>query len=93
MRFSEALIQEHAPIRRALNVLEKMAENAGNGVPYSSRAVVTEYFDRFPAPDGAEWFVVTTIVEDPVYLTGRFITSSHFRREPDSSKWAPRPCR
>ncbi len=64
-----------------------------NGVPYSSRAVVTEYFDRFPAPDGAEWFVVTTIVEDPVYLTGRFITSSHFRREPDSSKWAPRPCR
>jgi len=32
------------------------------------------------------------IVEDPVYLTGRFITSSHFRKEPDGSKWNPRPC-
>jgi len=63
-----------------------------NGVPFSERATVTEHFDRFPSPDGAEWFVVTTIVEDPVYLTGRFITSSHFRKEPDGSKWNPRPC-
>lgn len=64
-----------------------------NGVPYSDRAVVTEYFDRFPSPDGTEWMAVTTIVEDPAYLTARFITSSHFRREPDDSKWNPRPCR
>lgn len=64
-----------------------------NGVPYSERAVVAEYFDRFPSPDGTEWFTVTTIVEDPVYLADRFITSSHFRREPDASKWTPRPCR
>ena len=64
-----------------------------NGVPYSARAVVTEYFDPFPAPDGADWFSVTTIAEDPVYLMGRFITSSHFRREPDSNKWSARPCK
>ncbi len=64
-----------------------------NGVPFSERATVAEYFDRFPSPDGAEWFVVTTIVDDPVYLAGRFITSSHFRKEPDGSTWNPRPCK
>jgi hypothetical protein len=66
-----------------------------NGVPYSQNAEVTEYYDRFPTPDGAEWFVVTTVVHDPMYLRGigDFVTSSHFRREPDGSKWHPRPCK
>lgn len=64
-----------------------------NGVPYSADATVTEYFDRFPVPDGGEWFVVTTVVHDPTYLQTDFITSSHFRREPDGSKWAPTSCK
>jgi hypothetical protein len=64
-----------------------------NGVPYSAETTLTEYYDRFAAPNGDEWLVVTTIVEDPQYLTGRFITSSHFRREKDRSKWNPKPCR
>jgi hypothetical protein len=64
-----------------------------NGVPYSDQTIVNEYFDRFPGPDDSEWFVVTTIVRDPVYLLGTFTTSSHFRREPDGSKWAPVPCK
>ena len=64
-----------------------------NGVPYSARTTVTEYFDRFPGPDGSERFAVTTQVIDPEYLLGRFVTSSHFRREPDGSKWNPKPCR
>ena len=42
---------------------------------------------------GGEWFSVTTVVEDPTYLANRFVTSSHFRREPDNSKWNPRACR
>jgi hypothetical protein len=64
-----------------------------NGVPYSEHAQLTEYFDRFQTPDGKEWFVVTTIVDDPTYLTRPFITSSHFRREADGAKWTPRPCK
>ncbi len=56
-----------------------------NGVPYSEDAVVTEYFDRHEAY-GTEWFTVTTIVEDPTYLTQPFITSTHFKQEPDGSK-------
>ena len=64
-----------------------------NGVPYSARTTVTEYFDRFPGPDTSEWFVVTTQVVDPEYLLGRLVTSSHFRRESDASKWSPKPCK
>jgi hypothetical protein len=64
-----------------------------NGVPYSSRTVLTEYFDRFPTPTGDEWFMVTTIVQDPTYLMQRFVTSSHFKREPDGSKWSPKACK
>jgi hypothetical protein len=64
-----------------------------NGVPYSAQTVMTEHFDRFAAPNGDEWIVVTSIVTDPVYLTGELVTSTHFRREPDGAKWAPSPCR
>ena len=64
-----------------------------NGVPYSARTTVTEYFDRFAVADGTEWFVVTTQVADPEYLQSRFVTSSHFRREADGSRWNPRPCK
>ena len=63
-----------------------------NGVPYSEDAVVTEYFARFAAPNGDEWLMVTTIVDDPRYLTQRYITSSHFRKEPEGGRWNPRAC-
>jgi hypothetical protein len=64
-----------------------------NGIPYSDRAEVTEYFNTFKEPNGTEWFVVTTIVRDPVYLTGPYVTTSNFKREPDGAKFAPSPCR
>ena len=44
-----------------------------NGVPYSEDAVVTEYFARFATPNGDEWLMVTTIVDDPRYLTQRYV--------------------
>ena len=64
-----------------------------NGVPYSEQASITEYFHRLPPyPNGDEWLHVTTIVEDPKYLTQPFYTSTQFKREPDNSKWNPTPC-
>jgi hypothetical protein len=62
-------------------------------VPYSENTALTEYFDRFAAPNGDEWLVVTTIVTDPKYLTQPFVTSTHFKREPNATKWAPTPCK
>ena len=64
-----------------------------NGVPYSQNAVITEYFTRFTHPQAGDWFVVTTMVEDPQYLAQTFITSSNFKKEADGSKWAPAACR
>jgi hypothetical protein len=64
-----------------------------NGAPYSENAVVTENFIRISPPGAGEWFVVTTTVEDPRYLTQPFTTSSNFKREADNSKWTPQPCR
>jgi hypothetical protein len=64
-----------------------------NGVPYSDKATVTEYFNRTPETYGVTYMIVTTIVEDPEYLTGPFITSSHFKKLPDSANgWDPTPC-
>ena len=64
-----------------------------NGVPYSDQTVLTEHFDTFTAPNGDDWLIVTTIVDDPVYHLDRFVTSSHFRRESDRSGWNPTACR
>jgi hypothetical protein len=64
-----------------------------NGVPYSQDAVVTENWDRFKSPNGDEWFVVTTVVSDPKYLQQDFVTSSHFKKEADGSKWSPSSCK
>ena len=63
-----------------------------NGVPYSERATVSEHFDLAPLPDGGELLLVTTVVEDPVYLNAPYVTSPHFKKEPDGSKWDPSPC-
>ncbi len=62
-----------------------------NGVPYSGDTVLTEFFDRHSAYD-EEWITVTTIVNDPTYLTEEFITSSSFKQLADDSSWNPQPC-
>jgi len=63
-----------------------------NGVPYSENATVTEYFDVAPHPNGGQLLIVTTVVDDPRYLTQPFIVSSHFKKEADASKWDPTSC-
>jgi hypothetical protein len=63
-----------------------------NGVPYSENARVTEHFDVAPLGQDGRLLVVTTIVDDPRYLTQPLIVSSHFKKEPDGSKWDPTPC-
>jgi hypothetical protein len=64
-----------------------------NGVPYGERTTVKEFFDSFTLPDDdGTWLIVTTVVEDPEYLTQEFVLSSQFKRETDLSKWNPRAC-
>jgi hypothetical protein len=64
-----------------------------NGVPYSEAAKITEYFNRLPDTGSGDWLLVLTTVEDPRYLNDAFLTSTHFKREPNGSKWHPTECR
>jgi hypothetical protein len=63
-----------------------------NGVPYSDKAVLTEYYDVTRELNGDSWLIITTIVDDPTYLQQPFITSSNFKKQRDTSGWKPTPC-
>ena len=83
--------QQGAGVLKVVTTHARPGYLRSNGVPYSEAAVVTEYFNRH-ADFGTEWFTVTTVVEDPKYLTQPFITSSSFKKEADDSKFAPTSC-
>jgi hypothetical protein len=63
-----------------------------NGVPFSDKTTLTEYYDRFDEPNGDQWFTVTTIVNDPMYLATPFVTTTDFKKEANGSKFSPAPC-
>jgi len=64
-----------------------------NGVPYGENMTMTEYFTRITNKDAGDWFTVTTVMEDPQFLAGQWITSTNFKKEPNDSKWSPAPCK
>ncbi|MGB6942443.1 MAG: hypothetical protein WBE37_08620 [Bryobacteraceae bacterium] len=63
-----------------------------NGPPYSENTVVKEYYDLHKERNGDIWFTVTTVVDDPKYLTEPFVTSTDFKKIPDGAGWSPSPC-
>jgi hypothetical protein len=63
-----------------------------NGAPYSANTVVREFYDLFKEANGDTWFIVTTVVEDPTYLTEPFVTSSNFKKQGDGSGFNPTRC-
>jgi len=65
-----------------------------NGVPYGENAVLTEYFSRTSEPNGDSWLILTHVVEDPQYLNGPLVRSTHYKKLPDSAaaQWSPEAC-
>jgi hypothetical protein len=63
-----------------------------NGVPYGVNAVMTEYFDVTTEPNGWQSILLTTIIEDPQYLTQSTLLNTNFRKLPDASGWNPTTC-
>jgi hypothetical protein len=63
-----------------------------NGVPYSANATVTEYYDMVREPNGDSYLVISTTVEDPMYLNEPYQTNVHFRKQIDATGWNPTPC-
>lgn len=63
-----------------------------NGIPYSANAVLTEFYDVFQESNGETWMIVTTTVEDPLYLQNPLILTAQFKKQSDASGWDPTPC-
>jgi hypothetical protein len=65
-----------------------------NGVPYSDKTTLTEYFDMMNEPNGVPMIVVTIVTADPTYLSRNFVISSQFKKEPGdtNAKWKPTEC-
>jgi hypothetical protein len=63
-----------------------------NGAPYSNRATVTEYWELHTLPNKDQWLTITTKVDDPVYFTRPYLTSSDFKKLPSAAGWNPTPC-
>jgi hypothetical protein len=63
-----------------------------NGVPYSEKAILTEYFARLTGQQNEAYIAVTAMLEDPTYLTQPFVRTYTFKQQPDGSGWDPTPC-
>jgi hypothetical protein len=63
-----------------------------NGMPYTTNAVLTEYFRTMKLPDGSTWIRLTQLVVDPEYLAQPYIVNYQFKKLPDASLWKPTPC-
>jgi hypothetical protein len=53
---------------------------------------MTEFLDRTEEANGDSWLILTSIVDDPMYLDVPLMLSTHFKREADGAKFSPRPC-
>jgi hypothetical protein len=63
-----------------------------NGVPYSDKAVLTEYFALLAGQQNDSYITLTAMVDDPTYLTGQFIRTYTFKKVADATGWDPTPC-
>jgi hypothetical protein len=63
-----------------------------NGVPYSGNALLTEYFVVLTDDDGSQYLAVTTMLEDPQYLTQPWVRTSQFKKQSNAAGWNPTPC-
>ncbi|HTW75365.1 MAG TPA: hypothetical protein VMD56_10655 [Steroidobacteraceae bacterium] len=63
-----------------------------NGVPYSEKTQVMEYYDPVQEDDGDGLLVVTSFVTDPVYLFGPFVTDNNFLKLSSAAGWEPSAC-
>ena len=63
-----------------------------NGVPYSDKATLTEYYALVPGQQNDTYFALTAMVDDPTYLTGQFIRTYQFKKAADATGWDPTPC-
>ena len=63
-----------------------------NGVPFSTQAKLTEYWEVDTQSAADQWLVITIELDDPDYLRIPYVVSAIFKKEADGSKWDPSQC-
>jgi hypothetical protein len=63
-----------------------------NGVPFSANATLTEYFDVVKTKSEVEYLVLTSMLEDPTYMSQAMWTAVHFKRQRDAAGFNPVAC-
>jgi hypothetical protein len=63
-----------------------------NGVPFSDRMNMVEYFDVISEPGGEIWLIDDAVLTDPTYLVRSHKRSTHLRKQADAKGWDPQPC-
>ena len=63
-----------------------------NGVPYGTRATLSEWYELLVGGDGTQYLTVISVLEDREHLANLFTTSTNFKRESDDSNWNPTEC-
>jgi hypothetical protein len=62
-----------------------------NGVPYSDKAVLTEYVNRLE-DNGNVYLILTQMIDDPTYLPQPYIRTYEWKQVADNKGWDPTPC-
>src|ERR1700724_1343827 len=52
-----------------------------NGVPYSDKTELTEYYTRTDNPNGDSWLVIMTGLNDPTYLSEPYTSTVHLKKK------------
>ena len=63
-----------------------------NGVPFSENATLTEYYDLVKEKNGTQYLVLTSMLDDPAYMSQPMWTAVHFRKQADASGFNPVAC-
>jgi hypothetical protein len=91
-RFAEGTAPQQGGFIKVVTTRMRPGYLRKNGVPYGSNATMTEYFESHLGPNGERYLVVSTVIEDPQYLSQPYVTSANFKKLPDASGWNPTPC-
>ena len=91
-RFADTNLSEQGGFIKVVTTKMRPGYLRKNGVPYSSNATMTEYFEGHLGPNGEWYLVVSTVIEDPQYLSQPYLTSANFKKLRDASGWNPTPC-
>ena len=63
-----------------------------NGVPFGATATLTEYYDLVKTKAGVEYLVLTSMLDDPTYMSQPMWTVTHFKKQRDATGFKPVAC-